>query len=288
VVVAALAGLVARKRRRNNNRVIAQLKKHRAMPAIANVAYDMSEDTYVVGHRLDPQRPVFVHPTYSTAADEEAVYQDGDAPLYAVPLEGSGTAHVVMAIPSDGTGSSMSYTDLSPCFAVPPTGPTAADDEAVYQDGDAPLYAVPLEGSGTAHVVKAVPSDGTGSSMSYTHLNPTYPSFADPPTGLTSGPTLSYDTLATDSAYASATPHYAEQSQQQQPGYYTVEKPQSLQSNTASVFTKPYDTDTVVSPAASVTQLYSIPNEDGTTVVFAEPEQVYSAADGRKYTECRV
>ena len=59
-----------------------------------------------------------------------------------------------------------------------------------------------------------------------------------------------------------------EQRQQQQPGYDTVEKPQSLQSNTAGVFTQPYEYDTVVSPAASVTQLYSIPSEDGTTVVY--------------------
>ena len=224
VVVAALAGLVARKRRRNNKRVIAQLKKHRAIPAIANAAYDMSEHTSVVGHRLDPQRPVFAHPTYSTAADEEAVYQDGDAPLYAVPLEGSGTAHVVKAVPSDGTGSSMSYTHFNPCFAVPPTGPP-------------------------------------------------------------SGPTLPYDTLAKDMACASAAPHDAEQSQQQQLGYDTVEKPQSLQSNTAGVFTKPYDTDTVVSPAASVIELYSIPSEDGTTVVYAEPEQLFSVADSGKCME---
>ena len=194
------------------------------MPAIANVAYDMSEHNSVVGHRLDPQRPVVVNPTYSTAADEESVYQEGYTPLYAVPLEGSGTAHVVKAVPSDGTGSSTSYTHFNPCFAVPPTGPP-------------------------------------------------------------SGPTLRYDTLAKDMACATAAPHDAEQSQQQQLGYDTVEKPQSLQSNTTGLSTQPYEYDTVVSPAASVTQLYSIPSEDGTTVVYAEPEQVSSAADSGKCME---
>lgn len=193
LVVAALVFVAVRYRRRNNANVLAQLRKHRSAPAFANAAYVTSEQS-------QQKWTTSMNSTY-ISAEVEAVYQDGDVPIYAVPLEG---------------------------------------------------------GAGIANVYPVATDDGKGSQKyMYQHLNAAY----------------------------SQTPLKPVQH-----GYYTVETPRSLRPNTVGVGgailgAQSYDTryDTVEGPQTYDTvespKLYSIPSENGSMVMYAQADQVRSESD---------